>query len=146
MGVADFPLNDGGMFYTMTEEIKSSNFKMPYYTSYNGALIPFAYPPLSFYIVASISSVFSVPLITLFYLLPLLVSLLTVPAFYLVAKSLVGGKMQSFLLLFSYSYQEVSSGLSREAGLQGHSDFFLHYLVSILEQGFLRNLIKPISA
>lgn len=47
---ADFPLNDGGLFYLMTRELQGAHYALPVYTSYNSAQIPFAYPPLAFYI------------------------------------------------------------------------------------------------
>lgn len=39
-----FPLNDGGMFYTMIRDLKANHFILPQFTSYNFANIPFAYP------------------------------------------------------------------------------------------------------
>ena len=47
---ADFPLNDGGLFYAMTRDLQHANFLLPATTSYNGLGIPFAYPPLGFYV------------------------------------------------------------------------------------------------
>ncbi|MDO9302752.1 MAG: hypothetical protein Q7T89_15305, partial [Anaerolineales bacterium] len=50
-----FPLNDGGMFYTMIRDLQANHYILPQFTSYNFADIPFAYPPLGFYIAASLS-------------------------------------------------------------------------------------------
>ncbi len=44
-----FPLNDGGMFLVMVEDLKPG-FGLPQYTSYNGGDIPYAYSPLMFYL------------------------------------------------------------------------------------------------
>ena len=46
----DFALNDGGLFYAMTKDLWASSFQLPYFTSYNHAQIPFAYPPAAFFI------------------------------------------------------------------------------------------------
>jgi hypothetical protein len=43
----DFPLNDGALFYTMVRDLQQVHYRLPLYTSYNGAQIPFAYPPLA---------------------------------------------------------------------------------------------------
>ena len=51
----DFPLNDGGMFYVMTREVLDSGFRLPMFTDYNGLHLPFAYPPLGFYLAALLS-------------------------------------------------------------------------------------------
>src|SRR5919108_1398275 len=41
---SDFPLNDGGMFLTMTREVLEARFALPGQTGYNFEAIPFAYP------------------------------------------------------------------------------------------------------
>lgn len=50
----EFPLNDGGLFCRMTEDLVASGFRMPLMTTYNGGGIPFGYPPLGFYILGSL--------------------------------------------------------------------------------------------
>ncbi|MFM8427194.1 MAG: hypothetical protein ACKOBL_18670, partial [Chloroflexota bacterium] len=46
---AFFPLNDGGLFFQMITDLQSNSYKIPDFTSYNFASIPYAYPPLAFY-------------------------------------------------------------------------------------------------
>jgi hypothetical protein len=53
---SDFPLNDGGMFYTMIKDLQSAHFHLPAFTSYNQANIPFAYPPLPFYLAGAMDA------------------------------------------------------------------------------------------
>ncbi|MDP1780012.1 MAG: hypothetical protein Q8K73_07045, partial [Anaerolineales bacterium] len=55
-----FPLNDGGMFYTMIRDLKANHYILPQLTTYNFADIPFAYPPLGFYIAALLSTLLPV--------------------------------------------------------------------------------------
>lgn len=79
---ADFPLNDGALFLTMTEDLVANGFVVPITTTYNQADIPFLYPPLGFY-AAGLASLTGVDLVTILRLAPFMVSLLTVPAVYL---------------------------------------------------------------
>ena len=55
-----FPLNDGGMFYTMIRDLRANHFILPQFTSYNFADIPFTYPPFGFYFAASLSALLPV--------------------------------------------------------------------------------------
>src|SRR5688572_19666869 len=48
--LSDFPINDGGMFAVMMRDLRENNFIPPTFTTYNLSNIPFAYPPLGFYI------------------------------------------------------------------------------------------------
>src|SRR3954454_12576206 len=66
---ADFPLNDGGLFYAMVRDIQAAHYHLPAYTSYNGGHIPFGYSPFAFYLTALLNSATGVSLITLFRLL-----------------------------------------------------------------------------
>ena len=36
----DFPIHDGGLFYTIAVDIQRANFALPTYTTYNAAHIP----------------------------------------------------------------------------------------------------------
>ena len=51
----DTPINDGGMFYVMIADLRANHILLPAFTSYNHLSIPFAYPPLSFYVAGLIS-------------------------------------------------------------------------------------------
>ena len=64
--LAGFPINDGGLFYTMMRAIQANGFRLPETIHYNGLNIPFAYPPLGFYVGAALSTVLHVdPLLVL---------------------------------------------------------------------------------
>jgi hypothetical protein len=41
---SDFPLNDGGLFYTMIKDLMANGYRLPVTTSYNHLNLPFAYP------------------------------------------------------------------------------------------------------
>src|SRR5512142_171358 len=71
--LAGVPINDGGMFYTMIQELIANGFRIPAFTSYNHIGIPFAYPPLSLYAGAMLS-VFGVPTMEVMRWLPAIIS------------------------------------------------------------------------
>ncbi|HJR50717.1 MAG TPA: glycosyltransferase family 39 protein, partial [Gemmatimonadales bacterium] len=78
----DFPLNDGGLFAVMSADLRANGFLPPAFTSYNGGDIPFGYPPLGIFLNAFVESLLDVgPDLTL-RVLPLSLSILTIPAFY----------------------------------------------------------------
>ncbi len=82
---SSFPLNDGGLFYAMINDLLASQFRLPAFTSYNAAGIPFAYPPLAFYLYALVHLVSSIPVTRLMLIGPALVSTASIPLFYLLA-------------------------------------------------------------
>lgn len=87
--LAGFPLNDGGMFLSMTQDLAVSHFRLPEFTSYNQLQIPFAYPPFGFYAARMLSDVLSVPELTLLRWIPPLINTLSIFAFYLLASELL---------------------------------------------------------
>jgi hypothetical protein len=120
---ADFPLNDGGMFFTMSREIMEAGYRLPHYTSYNFESIPFAYPPLSFYMAAIISGVTGLDLIAVVRFLPLVANLATIVAVGLLARALLGPGAAALAtpLIFamiprSYEWLIMGGGLSRSVG------------------------------
>jgi 4-amino-4-deoxy-L-arabinose transferase-like glycosyltransferase len=82
--LADFPLQDGGLFATMAHDIRNAGFALPIYSSFNGGNVPFAYPPIGLYILALIPG----DPITTERWLPLLWSVLAIPAAFLLAREL----------------------------------------------------------
>ncbi len=78
---SDFPINDGGMFYRAITQIQAAHFHLPSELHYNGLTIPFAYPPLSFYVAGLISSSTGASLVQLLRILPLIFSGATIVAF-----------------------------------------------------------------
>ncbi|MES2524229.1 MAG: glycosyltransferase family 39 protein [Gemmatimonadota bacterium] len=85
----DFPLNDGGLFLEMVRDLQRAQYRLPAFTSYNDARIPFGYSPFAFYVTAVLNDLTGVSLFTLFRVLPLVVSTACIPAFYLLARELL---------------------------------------------------------
>jgi hypothetical protein len=78
---ADFPYNDGGLFYTLVNELVANGFRLPAFSAYNATLLPVVYPPLAFYLAGLINFLFGVSVVEIQRWLPLVFSLLTIPAF-----------------------------------------------------------------
>src|SRR3954468_14221949 len=83
----DFPLNDGALFVQMTEDLRAAGYHLPATTTYDYAGIPFAYPPLAFYVAGWLADL-GVPLLDVVRLLPALVSTCTILAFHALARAM----------------------------------------------------------
>src|SRR5258706_4346093 len=117
---AGFPLNDGGLFYTMTADLQRSGYALPATSSYNRLGIPFAYPPLPVYLTGLVQSISGLPLSEIIRWLPVLFSLLTLPAFYLLARALLNDPLTASLatVIFamlprSYEWIIMGGGVTR---------------------------------
>lgn len=99
----NFPLNDGGMFFTMVEDLISANLNLPETTSYNGLGIPYSYPPFAFYLLAFVSKHFHVPLLDLFKWTPVILSTLSIVAIYFLAKELTNEPLLASISSLSFA-------------------------------------------
>ena len=100
---AGFPLNDGGLFYTMISDLQKANYALPAATTYNQLHIPYAYPPLTFFLAGFIADLTRAGLIATIQWLPVFFSLLTIPAFYLLAKELLDAPLIAALATLIYA-------------------------------------------
>lgn len=121
---SDFPLNDGGMFYAMARDLQSNGYRLPEFTSYNGGFIPFTYPPLGFYAAALLDDLTPLTMLQVFRWLPLIATCLTLPAFYLLARSLLNSRLALFaavlafaLIPRSFMWLLMGGGVTRSLGL-----------------------------
>lgn len=119
-----FPLNDGGMFYTMIRDLQANHYILPQFTSYNFVNIPFAYPPLGFYIAASLSRLLHVSVLQILLWLPALVNTLSILAFYKFAEQLLPSRMSASLAALVYAlssrafvWQVMGGGITRAFGM-----------------------------
>ena len=83
-----WPVGDGGLFYTMVGELRNAHLALPAFTSYNHQGIPFAYPPLALELAAVLESVTGLARSDVFRVVPLVFSVLCIPAVYLIAREL----------------------------------------------------------
>lgn len=116
---AGFPLNDGGLFYEMVRDLQANNYHLPLYTTYNNLNIPFAYPPLAFFIAGWLNDYLKIDLLVLFRFLPVIFSILTIPVVYLLAREFFENEV-AFLATFTfallvpgYQWLIVGGGLTR---------------------------------
>jgi len=100
----EIPFNLGGLFYQMTIEIIRNGFFLPslipYY--YPGGL-PFAYPPLPFYIQAALIKLFSPDMFVTVNALPPFISVLSLFAFFFLAQKAIKNKVGIVAAVFSFS-------------------------------------------
>jgi hypothetical protein len=120
----DFPLNDGGLFYTMVRDLQANRFLIPAVTQYNLSGLPFAYPPLAFYLTGFLNSFFGFNLFSLMRWLPLVFNILAIPVFYHFAKQLFKDPIRAGLatLFFAllkpgYEWLIMGGGLTRSPAL-----------------------------
>jgi hypothetical protein len=91
----DFPLNDGGLFYVMVRDLQDASYRLPAYTSYNNANIPFGYSPLAFYVAGLLNDATGIDLFTLFRVLPFVVSTACIAAFHPLARDLLARELRA---------------------------------------------------
>jgi len=120
MAPPGFPLGEGGLFVLFSELILESDFELPTHARYGGVLLPFAYPPASFYLAAAAARISGASILDVYYYLPVTLNLLAVPAFcYMVRQFtadraiLLGAAIFYVLLPESYVWQITGGGLPR---------------------------------
>ena len=94
--LSEFPINDGGMFAVMMRDLQANNFLLPAYTTYNYSNIPFAYPPLGFYLGAILEN-FGISELQILLWLPVIFTSLTIPLFFLLALELMHSRSRAAL-------------------------------------------------
>lgn len=120
--LSDFPINDGGMFAVMMRDLQANNFLLPTFTTYNLANIPFAYPPLAFYI-GALLQIFGISETQILIWLPAFLSSLTIPLFYLLVFQLTKSRIHASLAAMffaltpgNYVWLLMGGGLTRALG------------------------------
>jgi hypothetical protein len=121
--LAGFAINDGGMFAVMVDDLKASHYLLPAFTTYNHLNIPFAYPPLGFYLGRIASDLFGWSAAQTLRWVPAFFASLSVPAFYLLARRLLKNKYYAAIstLFFALmpralSWYVMGGGLTRSPG------------------------------
>ena len=120
---AGFPVGDGGMFAVMVEDLDASGYRLPAFTTYNHANIPFAYPPLGFYAGRIAADLFGLRATEALRWVPAFFASLSIPAFYLLASRLMRNKYYAAVstLFFAFmpralSWFVLGGGLTRSPG------------------------------
>jgi hypothetical protein len=120
---ADFPLNDGGLFFAMVRDLQAAHYHLPAFTSYNNAGIPYGYSPLGFYLAGLLDDLTPLTLVDVFRWLPLTVSALTLIAFASLSQALLASptaviaSVAAFgLIPRSFIWMIMGGGLTRSLG------------------------------
>ena len=120
---AGFPLNDGGMFYSMIRDLRQNGYALPFSTTYNNLNIPFAYPPLAFYLAGWLADLFHTSDLIILLRLPAVINVLTLPAFALLANSVIKSPKKAAVATLFYTLTPLSmdwflmgGGLTRGLG------------------------------
>jgi len=100
--MAGFPIVDGGLFYTMTQTLQENAYHLPLYVHYNSLDIPFAYPPLGFYLSGFLSNLLNIELIEIFQYFPATVLTLIIIAFYSFANLFLKSRLKAGVATFIY--------------------------------------------
>jgi len=119
----DFVLNDGALFVQMAEAIRQNHYALPEVVRYNQINLPFAYPPLAFYLVAFLADALPLDVLGVVRYLPFVFNLLCVGLFILLAFRLIQNKV---ILLYtslffpliprSYEWLIMGGGVTRSVG------------------------------
>jgi uncharacterized membrane protein len=123
ISASSMPLNDGGLFYQMIADLQANGYRLPVFTTYNNDSLPFAYPPLAFYIGGLAQHLSGQALLDVVRLLPPVVSLFAIPILYFLAKEITQNEVQAFFaslcfafLPLAFSWQIMGGGLTRAPG------------------------------
>ena len=121
--LAGFAINDGGMFAVMVDDLRANHYLIPAFTTYNHFNIPFAYPPLGFYLGALAVDIFNMDAVQALRWVPPFFASLSIPAFYLLSLRLFKDKYYASLstLFFAlmpraFSWFVMGGGLTRSPG------------------------------
>jgi hypothetical protein len=116
-------VGDGGLFYTMIEDIRGAGLAIPAETSYNALAIPFLYPPGAIWGAAVLGEAIGAPTLELLRWLPFLVSIAVLGAFAWLAwrvlppTAAIGATFAFALMPHAYDAIIAGGGLTRGLGL-----------------------------
>ncbi len=121
--LAGFAINDGGMFAVMVDDLRADNLALPVFSTYNDINMPFAYPPLGFYVGALAMGLSGIDSVQAVRWVPAFFASLAIPAFYVLALRLLKDKnLAATAALFyalmprAFSWLIMGGGLTRSPG------------------------------
>ena len=99
----EFPLNDGGLFFAMVRDLQAAHYRLPAFTSYNDAGIPFGYSPLGFYLAGLLDDWTPLTLVDEFRWVPLVSSCLILVVFANLARTLLTSRTAAVAAIFAFA-------------------------------------------
>jgi hypothetical protein len=85
-----FPLGVGGLEHAQITALVENNFRLPEIVSYNRLVLPYAQPPVAFYLMGAIHEYLGVSLLDVMRWFPVIVSVMTLPIVYLLTQNYLG--------------------------------------------------------
>lgn len=119
---SDFPLNDGGLFAAYIDQLAANGLAPPATMAYNGTDIAFVYPPLGFYLGAGLQLA-GFETLDILRFVPAILAILTIPAWYLLARDLLGATIGATAALVyglvpqSFEWLVSGGGITRALGV-----------------------------
>ena len=146
---SDAPFRLGGLFYEFSQQIIESGYALPKTIPfYSAGGIPFAYPPLGFYVQALIIDIFSPPRFWTVNWVPPLVAALTVPSFYFLLRKLtddqnlvLGALLAYALMPATFSNQIEAAGLAEAFGTLSLI-WYVYFLLDVKEGGKMGSIVR----
>ena len=144
----DAPFRLGGLFYEFSQQIIAHGYALPKTIPfYSTGGIPFAYPPLGFYVQALIVDIFSPARFWTVNWLPPLVAAMTVPSFYFLLRKLTDDNKLVLGALFAYALmpaafvnQIEAAGLAEAFGTLSLI-WYAHQLIGVKQTGRWQNVV-----
>jgi hypothetical protein len=126
------PLNDGGMFAQIVDELRANALRLPPRSGYNALDIPLAYPPLAFYLAAILGNVTRADSVAVLTWLPLALNLASVAAFVVLASRLLKSRTAVACAAVLFAILPQTAGwLVMGGGLTRSCGFFFSILALI---------------
>jgi hypothetical protein len=133
------PLNDGGMFAQIVDDLKANGMRLPTHTDYNRLHLPMSYPPLGFFLAAGASNLLAMPSAEVMKGLPLVCNLLSVLVFVLLASRLSPDRRVVAAAAFLFAVLPQTSGwLVMGGGLTRSAGFLFSLLTFVFAWEALR--------
>jgi hypothetical protein len=101
---AGFPIGDGGLFYVMIRALQNNGYRLPEFVQYNGLNIPFAYPPLAFYLTGGLNSILKIPQLAVIQWFPAVVLTFSILPFHRLSKTLLKSEFTAGIATLFYAF------------------------------------------
>jgi hypothetical protein len=139
------PFRYGGLFAEFAQQIVACDYLLPRHIPfYTDGGIPFAYPPLPFYVEAALLDVLSLPKFLVATLLPSSIAILTVPSFYFLTRALGLSIQTRLVALVAYGTMPAAFSQQIEGGglPEAFGSLALIWLAISLAKAHKRNTIR----
>lgn len=139
---SNYPVNDGGLFYSLITDLIENNFNLPIFTTYNVAEIPNSYPPLAFYLIGVLNAITKIPILSLVHYFPFVINVLTIPVFFratnlFLPEDLFSRALATYLfatLPRSYEWFVMGGGITRSLGFLFSITALIFYAKAVIKE------------